>query len=243
MILIIISFIAGILTVLTPCSFTLLPIILGTSLGNKKDLKRTVIIVTSLGFSVFVFSLLLKATTFLIQIPLEIWSMISGLIIIILSITYIFPGFWENLIQKTRLLNKFNNTLDKNLKQKGVISLIFAGLSLGPIFGGCSPTYLAILSVLLPAGFLNGIIYLIAYCTGLALIMFLVAFLGQSFVSRMRWSINPNGKFKFTLGLILLIFGILIFLGIYKDIESSLINTQFTTNIINFENGFLNEAL
>lgn len=62
-----VSFIAGILTVMAPCVFTLLPVILGGSLTGT-SWKKPATIIASLSISIFVFTLILKASTALIDI-------------------------------------------------------------------------------------------------------------------------------------------------------------------------------
>lgn len=243
MVLLLISFLAGILTILTPCSFTLLPVILSAGLENEKNKFRPYIIVISLAVSILLFSILLKATTLLINIPLSFWSMFSGALIILLGISFLFPSKWSLIIDKLKFRNSSEKTLNKKMSQNGVTSAIVSGFVLGPIFTGCSPTYLAIVSILLPANFVSGLVYLLAYCVGLAFVLFLVIVFGRNLTSRFKWAVNPSGNFRKILGLILLAVGVLIFLGLHKQIEASLINTEFTRNIINFENGFLKEQL
>src|SRR6478672_9991292 len=92
------SFIAGILTILAPCVLPLIPVIVGgAAVNNKKSYARPLIIVASLGVSIFVFTLLLKASTALLGVPQSVWQFISSVIIIGLGLTYLFPKLWESV--------------------------------------------------------------------------------------------------------------------------------------------------
>ena len=51
------------------------------------------------------------------------------------------------------------------------------GLSLGPVFSSCSPTYAIILAVILPASFLTGLLNLFAYVLGLSIALLVIALL------------------------------------------------------------------
>jgi len=66
MTLIIVSFLAGIMTILAPCVLPLLPVILGASASESEDKYRPYIIILSLIFSIVIFSLLLKFSTIFI---------------------------------------------------------------------------------------------------------------------------------------------------------------------------------
>jgi len=68
MILFILSLLAGILTVLAPCTISLLPVIVGGSVGENQSIKRAIIVTTSLGLSVVIFTLILKVSTVFINI-------------------------------------------------------------------------------------------------------------------------------------------------------------------------------
>lgn len=119
MVIILISFFSGILTVLAPCVLPLLPVILGGSLaGNNK--KRPYIIIGSLIGSLFLFTLLLKASTILIDINPNIWEYISGGLLMVFSITLIFPNVWTWLMEKTGIEKLSQNSLEAASHQEGI---------------------------------------------------------------------------------------------------------------------------
>ena len=83
MTLALIAFIAGILTILAPCVLPVLPVILAGSLTERKW-WYPYIINLSLAISVVVFTVLLRASTVLIDIPSSFWKYLSGGILIFL---------------------------------------------------------------------------------------------------------------------------------------------------------------
>lgn len=81
--LLLISFIAGILTILAPCVLPVLPVILAGSLTEKKW-WYPYLVTLSLAVSIVLFTVLLKASTVLIDIPNSFWKYVSGGILIFL---------------------------------------------------------------------------------------------------------------------------------------------------------------
>lgn len=79
--LVIVSFVAGVLTILAPCVLPVLPVILAGSLTEKKWWYPYVI-TGSLAISIVVFTVLLKASTLLIDIPSSFWKYFSGMILL-----------------------------------------------------------------------------------------------------------------------------------------------------------------
>ena len=78
MTLFLIAFIAGVLTVLAPCVLPLLPIIVGGTVSGGSNKARAFTVAFSLGVSVILFTLLLKSSTALINIPQQAWWWFSG---------------------------------------------------------------------------------------------------------------------------------------------------------------------
>ena len=225
MFLLLVSFFAGMLTVLAPCVLPLLPVIIGGSMQDKK--RNPYIITLSLAVTVVLFTLLLKATTLFIDIPQSVWTTISGLIIAMFGLTMLFPRAWQRL----STMIKFNSSSDKLLHKSAEghtwKSDILMGMALGPVFSSCSPTYFVILATVLPQSFLRGFVYLIAYAVGLALVLLLISVLGQKLVVRLKFAANPDGLFKKIVAIIFLIVGVSILFGFEKKVETYLIERGF----------------
>jgi cytochrome c biogenesis protein CcdA len=238
--LIILSFVAGALTVLAPCILPLLPVIIGGSSLNTDDkeengLKHAIVICISLAVSVLVFSLLLKASTLLLGIPQFAWQAISGIIVILFGINLIFPMLWAKISIKLGIENKSNRFLGQSSKKKGIMRDILIGAALGPVFASCSPTYALIVATILPQSFVNGFIYLTVYCLGLASVLLAIGVAGQSVVKKLGWAANPNGWFRKTLGIIFVITGLIVIFGLDKQIQTLIIESGLYDPIKRFE--------
>ncbi len=233
-----ISYFAGLLTILSPCILTLLPVIVGGSMTDKKPSKWTPIVITSsLVVSVLVFTLILKATTTLINVPLEFWTAVSGGILITFGLVTIFPAIWEKFSVGMNLNANTNKLLGKSAKMEGQGKNVAIGAALGPVFTSCSPTFAVILAVVLPVSFARGFVYLIAYSLGLATIMLILAYAGQRFASKIAWAANPNGVFKKILGLLFIVVGVMVITGFDKTIQTFLLDQGIYDGISEFEQG------
>ena len=213
---------------LAPCVLPLLPVIIGGSAaGASEDKKATLrhvsIIIASLSVSVFTFTLLLKATTSLLGIPQEVWQILAGSIVIAIGLTFVFPLLWPTIALKLGIEQKSNEALSGASQRKGKLGAIFTGAALGPVFTSCSPTYALILAAVLPASFALGILYLLAYVAGIALLLFLVAYFGARLVRKLGWALNPNGVFHKVLGVLFISVGIAVILGFDKSAQTWLL--------------------
>lgn len=241
--LLLLSFFSGALTILSPCVLPMLPIIIGGSVSEnnkKQDKLRPFIITASLALSVVIFTLALKATTALIDIPREFWAAVSGVIIIVFGIVTLFPKLWETVSEKLKFSSKSTKLLSSSAQKKGRLSAVLVGLSLGPVFSSCSPTYAIILATVLPQNFAVGVANLAAYALGLATVLLLIAIFGQKIISKLTWAADPSGWFKRTLGVLFLLVGVAILFGLDKQLEAYLIeNSSFVFSVIEFESGLL----
>jgi len=236
----IISFVAGILTVLAPCILPLLPVIIGGSSLNQNDdkkisLKHPIIIIVSLIASIILFTLLLKATTALLGIPTVVWAIISGGIVLLFGITLLFPVLWEKFMVATRLYLLANRFMGKSQGKVGIKKDILLGAALGPVFNSCSPTYALIVAVILPASFVSGIGYLVAYCIGLGMILLLISIFGRVLVNKMKWMSNPRGAFQKVIGSLFVIVGIAVIFGLDKQAQAFVLEKGWYDPIIRIE--------
>lgn len=220
--LLLVAFAAGFLTVLTPCVLPVLPVVLGSSLSGS-DKWRPFIISGSLMASVFVFTLLLKATTLFIRVPNSFWAMVSGLIVIVFGLALAFPDQWSALSVKLGF-ERSQELLSSASEEEGSKGLILLGMALGPVFASCSPTYALILAVVLPQSLANGVLALVFYCLGLLVPLLLIGYGGRRMLSKFRWFADPSGLFRRGMGVLLLVVGLMIVTGVDKQIEAALLD-------------------
>ncbi len=221
MFLLISAFIAGVLTVLAPCVLPLLPVIIGGSLtGNTKNKQRPLLIALSLAISLIVFTLLLKATTLLINIPPQAITYFSGGIIVALGLATLFPSTYTFIIGRLGIEHRAQKLLGTGTKNRSQwVGPIVTGAALGPVFSSCSPVYGYILATVLPAHFAAAMAYIVSYVLGLALILLAVGFYGQRLTSRIKFASNPKGAFQRSLGGLFVLVGILIITGTGTKIQ------------------------
>jgi len=224
--LLLVSLLAGVLTVLAPCVVSIIPILLArTADGSSRRSPWAVI--AGLAGSIILFTVLLKATTVLLGIPPWVWQYVSGGIILLFGIFTLFPSLWEWIVLKTRFVFGTQDLMGEAAKKRGVVGDVLLGASLGPVFSACSPTYALLVAVVLPAQPLVGLLNLLVFVAGLSLMLYLIALFGQKLIRKLGWGINPRGVFRRVLGIILIIIGLFIVTGLDKTLLGYLVETGF----------------
>ncbi len=235
MLLLFTSFLAGILTVFAPCVLILLPVIVGSSLATdadqKADRKKPYIISFSLGISVLIFTLILKASTALIGVDPQFWKTLSGGIVVILGISLLFPLLWASAMAKIGFENNSNKLLSRASKKSGILGYVLTGAALGPVFSACSPVYALILATVLPVNLALGMVYMTLYATGLSLSLLAIALAGRRITKRLTWVSSPDGGFRKVLAILLIVIGISVFTGFDKKVQTWILeNAPFSTS-------------
>lgn len=226
MTLFIVSFIAGVLTVLAPCILPLLPVVIGSAASGRSRWTPYVV-VGSLSLSIILFTYLLKASTALIMVPPQFWTYLSGGILVIFGLVLFFPTLWEKLPGLSKISARSNQLVGAGYQKKSFWGDVIIGAALGPVFSSCSPTYFVILASVLPASLLLGTLYLLAYTTGLALMLLLIAILGQRAADRLTQFADSRGWFKRVIGILFIVLGILIATGYEKRLEVSILDSGY----------------
>jgi cytochrome c biogenesis protein CcdA len=242
------ALLAGALTTLAPCVLPLLPVIVGGSIAPTPaaqttgtasaggagavaldtarrtaavaSRRRAYVITASLGASVFLFTLLLRASTALIGIPPEVWSYVSGAILIALGLAALFPAQWDRVSAALRLQARSTARLQKAGEREGMLGAVLTGAALGPVFTSCSPLYGYVIVTVLPADLIEGLVLLAAYVVGLCATLLAIALLGQRAVRGLRWAADPHGWFRRGLGLVFILVGVAVAMGWDRDLQT-----------------------
>ncbi len=191
-------------------------------MAGGTNAKRALTIVLSLGFSVLIFTLLLKVTTAFIAVPALFWQILSGGLLIFFGLVMFWPALWEKVPGINSLYQNSNKLLGSGYQKHNFWGDVVMGLALGPVFSSCSPTYFVILAAVLPASLARGLAYLLAYIIGLCLFLFVIAYLGQKVVVWLGVASDARSWFKKTIGIIFIVIGLAVIFGLDKKLELSL---------------------
>lgn len=253
------ALIAGVLTTLAPCVLPLLPVIVGGSVAGALDdqggaagdggtttttrvrsaaVTRALVITGSLGVSILVFTLALKASTTLIGVPPEAWQWVSGGLLVVLGVIGAFPDVWERTSARLGLQARSGRRLGAARSRDGLGGQVLTGAALGPVFTSCSPLYGYVIVTVLPAEPAGGLLLLSAYIIGLCGTLLAIALAGQRVVTRMGWAADAHGRFRRILGWAFIAVGVLVATGWMKAIETWLI-TNSPIAPWNLDSGFI----
>jgi peptide methionine sulfoxide reductase msrA/msrB len=239
MVFFLIAVLAGVMTVLAPCILPLLPIVIGSSATEGRMIsRRALVVIASLSVSVVLFTLLLKASTLLIEVPQLFWSVFSGTIIMLVGLAIVFPSLWARIALVQKLSNVGNKVMGVGYQKKSYSGDALIGLALGPVFTTCSPTYLFIIATILPAGFLVGFIHLLGFTLGLALSLLLVAYFGGQLIKKITGHMDAANRVKKMFGVLIMLVGVAILTGYDKKLEAAILDLGYGATI-NFEESLI----
>ncbi len=183
--LLIFAFISGLITILAPCIWPLLPIILSstTSGGKRKPLGITFGLMLSFGISTLAISYLVRIFSF----DPNTLRIFAVLIIGLLGLTLVIPYLGQKLESVVSFLtNKLN--ISTNAQSEGYWSGMLTGLALGLVWTPCAGPILATIATLAATQSVNFSIVLVtfAYVLGVGIPLFIFASLGTSIFAKAK---------------------------------------------------------
>lgn len=239
--LLILAFIAGVLTVAAPCILPLLPVVLGGVATARQDAPgrrawtSPLLIAGGLAVSIVLFTLLLKATTALLGVPQAVWNVVAGGIVFLFGLNLLFPVLWEKAMIVSGLHVAANRWMGASYQKRGALRDVLMGAALGPVFSSCSPTYALIVAVVLPTSFATGLLYLVAYALGLAATLMVIATLGQAAVKKLGWLSNPHGWFRRVVGVLFVVVGLAVVFGLDRKLQAYVLDQGWYDPIMRLE--------
>ena len=220
-----ISFIAGLLSTLSPCVFPLLPIVVGSSLQKHKFgpiamAMGLVVSFTSLG-------LFLSTIGFSIGISTSNVRLFSGILLVLSGFFIVNVKAQELLIKMTApLSSKAQKQADYRTGKSGLWGQFILGLLLGAIWSPCvGPTLGAAFALASQGEQLSySTLLMFVFSIGTTLPLLLISYVSKTMFSRnTKKTAQFLGRSKLILGWILIVTGALTVFGIDKLIEVGLL--------------------
>lgn len=244
--LIIFAFIAGLVTVLSPCILPILPLILSSSLGGEHIGKaRPLGVIVGFVASFTVFTLFLSTLVSLTGIPADTLRLVSVGVIAFLGVSFLIPRF-QILLEK--VFSRLTGLVPKQTKRKGFGSGLLVGFSLGLLWTPCvGPILASVISLALSGNVTWAAFFItLAYALGTALPMLLIMWGGRELLMRVPWLMRNTGNIQKAFGVLMILTAIAIYTNFDRKFQTYIITTfpQYGAGLTKLEDkAFLREEL
>lgn len=222
-ILLFFAFLAGFVTILAPCIWPLLPIVLSASsgAGKRRPLGITLGVMTS--FTIFTLSIAYLEKFF--HLDPNLFRLLAVIVIGLLGVSMLIPALgaqFEILINN--VLSPFHGKLQK--KGAGFAVGYATGFSIGLVWAPCAGPILATVATLAAtqAVDLRVVLVTIAYVTGLGIPLFFLSLAGSAWFSRMRQLNKFTGIIQQIFGLIMIAAALLIYTNYDKTLQVKILD-------------------
>ena len=214
------SFLAGFATILAPCIWPLLPLVLSVSStgGKRKPFGLTLGVMTS--FTLF--TLFVSYLERILHIDANVFRLMAVVIIGLLGISLLFPALgarfeaWIN-----QVLQPLQNRLQGQGEGTGFGAGYVAGFSIGLVWAPCAGPILATIATLAATQSVSFQVILVtlAYAVGLGIPLLLVSLGGSVIFARMRKVNKYTGIIQQAFGVVMIAVALLIYTNYDKTIQ------------------------
>ncbi|MBI4137523.1 cytochrome c biogenesis protein DipZ [Candidatus Roizmanbacteria bacterium] len=222
-ILLLFTFISGLVTILAPCIWPLLPLVLSASAtgGKKKPLGITTGILVSFGLLTLSISYLVRIFSF----DPEVIRYVAVFIIGLMGISLLVPrigALLESYI--SRVSGKLGGFASK--QGEGFGGGFFVGLALGIVWTPCAGPILATIITLAStrAVSLEVILMMTVYIIGVGIPLFLFALFGQRLFGANRALAKHTGRIHQLFGVVMILMAIAIYTGYDRTLQANLLD-------------------
>lgn len=239
--LIVFAFLAGVITVLSPCILPILPIILTSTIGGQNTGKsRPIGVVIGFVLSFTFFTLFLSTIVRLSGIPADTLRLVSVIVIAGFGISLLIPQF-QVLVE--RLFSILAGCMPTGHKRTGFGGGLLIGFSVGLLWTPCvGPILASVISLAITGTVtLDAFFITLAYSLGTAIPMFLIMLCGQNALRRVPWLLSHLGYIQKLFGVVMILTAIGIFFNIDRKFQTLILNTfpQYGTGLTKLEDNEL----
>lgn len=216
--LIIFAFIAGIVTVLSPCILPVLPIVLSGSVTGGK--RRPIGVIIGFIASFTFFTLFLSAIVKLTGISPDVLRYTSVLILLIFGLTLVLPVVQAVIERAFSYLAQY--TPRQQQRSNGFVGGLLVGASLGLLWTPCVGPILAAVISLALTGTVNTSAFFItlSYATGTAIPMLAIVYGGRTLLTKNTWLLAHTASIQKAFGVLMILTATAIFFNLDRRFQT-----------------------
>ncbi|MCJ2035404.1 cytochrome c biogenesis CcdA family protein [Methylobacterium sp. J-068] len=221
------SFLAGLLSVLSPCVLPLLPLVLGAAASEHR--LGPLALASGLALAFVAIGLFVATIGFGLGLDTEVFRTGAAVVMILLGLVLMLPAAQTRLAVAAGPVSDWTNRRFGGASGAGLSGQFGVGLLLGAVWSPCVGPTLGAASLLAAQGRDLAAVALTMLLFGLGAALPLVVLGTLSRATLMRWRDRMMGLgkgLKAALGLILAVTGLAIVLGCDKALETILVNAS-----------------
>jgi cytochrome c biogenesis protein CcdA len=221
------AFLAGVLSVLSPCVLPLLPIVLGTAQSEHR--LGPVALASGLAVSVTVIGLFVATIGFAIGLDTDVFRAISALLLITVGVVLLVPRLQQQVAVAAGPVGTWVDDRVGGFSATSLWGQFGLGVLLGAVWVPCVGPTLGAASILAAKGEDLGQVALtmLAFGVGAALPLMVLGFVSREAMMRWRGRLMEAGKGgKMLLGVLLVAVGLLVATGADKKVEAFLVEAS-----------------
>lgn len=247
LILILFSFFAGIVTILSPCILPILPIVLsgGITGGSKRPLGVVTGFVVSFTFFTLFLSALVRAT----GISADSLRFVSVIVVAAFGVSLLVPSFLRlTEVWFSKLARLASTASQKTGNQPDFVAGLFIGVSLGLVWTPCVGPILASIITLAATSQVTGqaVAITLAYSIGTALPLLAIVRGGRSMLIKHPRLIANSANIQKTFGVLMILTALAIYTNQDRKFQAYVLEAfpQYGAGLIQLEdNAFVRNAL
>lgn len=232
------AFIAGFVTILSPCILPILPIVLSGGISGGK--KRPIGIVVGFVISFTFFTLFLSSLVKLLGISPDTLRFISVVIIFTLGTSMFIPQF-QLLIE--RMFSRISGKVIIKSSKDGFGGGVLLGTSLGLVWTPCVGPILASVITLAASNTLtsSSLFITLAYSLGTAIPLLLITYGGRALLQKNPWLLKNTVTIQRLFGILMMIVSVGILFNIDRSFQAYILDVfpNYGINLTKFEDNDL----
>ncbi len=220
LILLIFSFLAGIVTVLSPCILPVLPIVLSSSFGRGKSRPFGIVVGFVLSFTIF--TLFLTAIVRVLGIPAESLRYFSIILVFLFGLSLLFDKV-QQILEK--LFAKLSRFVPRTESKEGFSGGVVVGFTIGLLWTPCvGPILGSVISLALTGSVsLTSFLITLSYSLGTSIPMFILIYGGQNILNKVPNLVKNSSKIQKIFGILMIITAIAIYFNIDRQFQNYII--------------------
>lgn len=235
-VLLFVAFISGLVTILAPCIWPLLPIILSSSVGGGRSKSLGITLGIMASFAIF--TLTISSLVMAFHFDPNILRIIAVVVIGFLGLILVIPVLSSRL---EAFVSKFSGIIGTKIVvgRGNLWSGLVTGIALGIVWSPCAGPILATIATLAATRAVNlqVILVTLVYVLGVGIPLFFFALGGSWFFARSKFVNKYTGRIQQIFGVVMILTAIAIYTNYDKVLQAKLLDAfpSYTNFIIKLE--------